>query len=118
MEGVRKVLYYRLAEILFNSSTRNIFNVIQNLKNSEQKLDEDSIGNCLGYLGLFMTITATICGSRTWIGFTFRGAKSTIKASDGSLLILHPKDSRLSEALKLLNEQLYQIMRDSMCLKL
>jgi hypothetical protein len=117
VEGIRKVLYYRLAEILFNSATRNIFNIIQNLRISEQKLDEESIGNCLGYLGLFVSIIAAISGAKTWINFAFRGPKSTIRSNDGNTLILHPKESKLGDALKLLNEQLFQIMRDTMCLK-
>jgi len=41
-------------------------------------------------------ITATICGAKTWISFAFRGPKSTIKAADGSILVLHPKESRLN----------------------
>jgi len=83
----------------------------------EQKADEDSIGISLGYLGLFMSIVGAISGARMWIGFTFRGPKSTIRATDGTILLLHPRETRLSEALKLLNEQLFQLMRDTMQLK-
>ena len=118
MQGIRKVLYYRLAEILFNGHTKNIFNVISSIRVNEQKIDEDSIAICLGYLGLFMSLVATICGARMWISFTFRGAKSTIKTNDGSTIILHPRDNRIDEGLKLLNEQLFQLMNDTMQLKI
>lgn len=96
LDGVRKVLYYRLAEIMFNETTRSIFTMARNIYGTEAKLEEDSIGNCLGYLGLFLTLVGNICGARVWIGFTFRGSRSSIRSMDGSAILLHPRDSRLS----------------------
>lgn len=58
-----------------------------------------------------------IAGAKSWINFVFKGPKSTIKSTDGVVLLLNPKENKLNEVLKLLNEQLYQIMRDSMLLK-
>jgi hypothetical protein len=49
------------------------------------------MGNCLGYLTLFMSLVGAISGARMWINFTFKGSKSTIKLLDGSVLTLHPK---------------------------
>ena len=91
IKGVRKVLYYKLVEILFNERTRTIFNVLQNIKYNEQKIDEDGLGICLGYLAIFVTIVGQISGARLWINFNFRGSRSTIKAADGSTITLHPK---------------------------
>lgn len=75
------------------------------------------MGNCLGYLTLFICLVGVISGARMWINFTFRGPRSTIRLNDGTVMTLHPKDNRLPEAMKLLNEQMFQMMRDTMHLK-
>lgn len=111
------MLYYRLTEILFNENVRSIFNVVF-LANMFEYKDEDNVGNCLGYLTLFVVLVGSICGARMWINFTFKGPRSTIRLSDGSIITLHPREPRLSEGLKLLGDQLSQMMQDTMQLKL
>jgi predicted nuclease with TOPRIM domain len=86
VQGVKKVLYYRLTEILFNENTRAIFKAV----GGETK-DDESLGNCIGYLALFISIVGSICGARMWINFTFRGPRSSIRLSDGTVAILHPR---------------------------
>jgi len=61
------------------------------LNNPNELKDEDSIGNRLGYLTLFMTLVGAIGGARMWINFNFRGPRSTIRLLDGTVLLLHPK---------------------------
>ena len=56
-----------------------------------QNKGEEEVGICLGYLGLMITIVGKICNARMWIGFSFRGAKSTVKLSNGSTVILRPR---------------------------
>lgn len=62
-------------------------------------------------MGLLITLVGEIAGARMWINFTFKGARSTIRLSDGSSAYLNYRDRRINEALGLLTEQLYQIMR-------
>lgn len=61
-----------------------------------QKVDEENIANALAYLTLFVTITAKISGVRLWIDFVFKGPKSTIRAFDGSNMLLHPRDAKIN----------------------
>ena len=88
MEGVRKVLLYRLTEVLFNENVRSIFNSA--VPHSPDNTD-DSIGNCLGYLTLFVWMVGVICDARMWISFIFRGPRSMIRLSDGAMVLLHPR---------------------------
>jgi hypothetical protein len=87
--GIRRVLLYRLVELLFNEQVRTIF--APATANPSEVRDDDAVGNCLGYLALFMEIVGTIYDARMWIGFTFRGPRSTMRLSDGSTATLHPK---------------------------
>ena len=45
------------------------------------------------------------------MNFTFRGSRSTLKLNDGSVVYLNPREKRINEGMKVLSEQLYQIMR-------
>jgi hypothetical protein len=103
-----------LAEILFNPNTKNIFNAVNSIRTHEQKIDDESMAISLGYLGLFISLITSICGARILISFAFRGPKSTIKNNHGSIIGLNPKDNKIEDALKLLNEQLFQLMSDTM----
>jgi hypothetical protein len=112
--GVKRLLYYRIAEIFFNENCNNIFNMVNQFKNLEEKYDEDSIANSYAYLTLFMCMIGQIAGARMWLNFQFKGHRSTIRLSDGTIVNLHPKEPRFNDVLQHLKDQLYQLMTDTL----
>lgn len=75
INGVRKVLLYRLSQIMLNDRARAIFGI---LTNKNELTDEDTAGNRYGYLTLFVCLVAQIFGARIWLHFNFKGPRSTI----------------------------------------
>jgi hypothetical protein len=88
LTGLRKLHYYRLAEIVFSNKARTLFNVEEMLKRSQEVQSSEENGIFLGYVGLLIQTVGEISESRLWFDFVFKGSKSTIRLRDGTIVIL------------------------------
>lgn len=52
-----------------------------------------------------------------WFDFNFKGSKSQVRVSDGSYVTMRPKEMRFKQGISVMIEQVYQIMRETMGLK-
>ena len=121
MQSIRRLLSFRVTELLFNERVRGLYSVIPVLMSNNQSqiqmLDESRVGNCLGYLMLFVSLVASISGSSVWNSFNFKGHRSMMRAQDGTYIMLHPREGRLKEGLAQLADQMYIWMSEKMELK-
>lgn len=98
----KKLYFYQLAEIFFNEKSRSLF-----MLDKEVSRTDEEIGTCLGYLGFVIWNVAKIAGVEMWVGFRFKGPRSTITVCDTKMVEMYSSTSSVQNSNLNVLEQTY-----------